>query len=95
MKPEFIRLAPPLYKAEDELIWLDTIDYSSELTSDNVVLNSVNQDSNTSEIRGLIAKACKSQLTPTQQQELENAITKDSSLILNLDLTPPKVRAHD
>ena len=43
-------------------------------------------------MRMLIAKACKSQLTPTQQQELENALTKDSSLILQLELTPSKVK---
>lgn len=58
------------------------------------MLNSSNQSSNTSEIRVLIAKACKSQLTPVQQQELENALTKDSSLLLQLELTPSKVTEY-
>ena len=52
----------------------------------------LNQSSNASEVRVLIAKACKSQLTPSQQQELENALTKDSSLLLQLEITPSKVK---
>ncbi len=74
-----------------QLIWLDTADYIPDTVNESQMLNSLNQSSNTSEIRVLIAKACKSQLTPVQQQELENALTKDSSLLLQLELTPSKV----
>jgi hypothetical protein len=44
---------------------------------DNTILNSSgSSSSNTSEIRKLIAKAYKSQLNITQQQQLENALAK-------------------
>jgi hypothetical protein len=60
---------------------------------DNTILNSSgSSSSNTSEVRKLIAKAYKSQLNITQQQQLENSLAKDSSLILHLDLTPVKVK---
>ena len=64
-----------------------------EFAWDNSILKSVNPSSNTPEIRVLMAKACRSTLTPSEQKELENALAKDSSLILHLDLTPAKVSA--
>jgi hypothetical protein len=73
-----------------KLIWLDPIDYTPDFAWDSTIVNSANPSSNTSEIRKLMAKACRSQLNITQQQELENALTKDYNLILHLDLTPSK-----
>lgn len=92
MKPEFIRLAPPLHIAQDELVWLEPVENLPDYFSldNSLMLNSTSTSSNTSEIRKLIAKAYKSQLNITQQQQLENALSKDSSLILHLDLTPTK-----
>ena len=76
-----------------QLVWLDPIEHMPDFAWDNSLLNSSgSSSSNTSEIRKLIAKAYKSQLNITQQQQLENALSKDSSLILHLDLTPAKVK---
>ena len=74
-----------------KLLWLDPVDCLPEFAWDNTLLNSTNTSSNTSEIRKLIAKAYKLQLNITQQKQLENAFTKDPSLILHVDLTPSKV----
>lgn len=84
IRPEMIRLAPPLHFEQDELVWLDPDVYTPEFAWDNSILN-------TSEIRKLLVKACRTQLTIQQQSQLENAFTKDSSLVLQLDLTPAKV----
>ena len=113
MRPEFIRLAPPLHVAQDEvsifykniylcdsqiyknliskLIWLESNSYMPEFAWDSSILNSSNTTSKTSEIRKLIAKACRSQLNINQQQQLESAIGNDLSIFLHLDLTPAKV----
>ncbi len=74
-----------------KLVWLDPLEQLPDFAWDNTLLNSSSASSNTSEIRKLIAKAYKSQLNINQQQQLENALSKDSSLILHLDLTPAKV----
>jgi hypothetical protein len=91
MKPEFLRLAPPLHEAADELIWLETIEYYPELAWDKTLLKTTSTNSNTSELRKIILKAFKVQLHVTEQQKLENALSKDSSLIQHSGLTPAKV----
>lgn len=91
MKPEFIRLAPPLLPLEaDELLWLDPVDYMPDFAWDNTILNTTNVFNNTSEIRKLINKAYKVQLNINQQKQLESSLTKDPTLIMHVDLTPAK-----
>ncbi len=72
-------------------LWLDPVDYISDFAWDNTLLTTNTYSSNISEIRKLIAKAYKVQLNISQQKQLENALSKDSSLILHADLTPSKV----
>jgi hypothetical protein len=95
IKPEFIRIAPPLHYEQDELVWLDPVDYVPAFAWDSSLLNTARLphhiSSNTSEIRKLLTKACRSQLNIQQQQQLEAVLSKDSSLVLHLDLTPSKV----
>lgn len=76
------------------MLWLDPIDCVPEFSLDYTILNSVNTSSNTSEIKKLISKAYKSQLNISQQKQIENAFTKDPSLILHVDLTPAKVKFY-
>ncbi|CAF0905302.1 unnamed protein product [Brachionus calyciflorus] len=90
VKPEFIRLAPPLHVEQDELVWLDEISYMPDFMWDSTILSSTNTSLNIAEIRKLMTKACSSQLTITESQNLETNLTHDSSLIFHLDMTPAK-----
>lgn len=91
IKPEFIRLAPPMMPiTTDELLWLDPIDFEPEFAWDNTILSSATHFSNTSEIQKLISKAYKVQLNINQQKQLENSLSKDPAFVLHADLTPEK-----
>lgn len=80
-----------MIKIDLKLIWLDPIDYTPQFAWDTTLLNTTTTSSNTSEIRKLLAKACRSQLNINQQQMLESALLKDSNIISYIDFTPDKV----
>ncbi|XP_003702362.1 CCR4-NOT transcription complex subunit 11 [Megachile rotundata] len=87
--PEFLRLAPPLYRSVDELSWFNvtepsqfTIEYDTNMCVSNCA---------GAEARRLMGKAFKSVLTLQQQQHLVNELDRDPKLVYHIGLTPGKL----
>ena len=88
-RPEFLRLAPPLYRSVDELSWFNvtepsqfTIEYDTNMCVSNCA---------GAEARRLMGKAFKSVLTLQQQQHLVNELDRDPKLVYHIGLTPGKL----
>lgn len=88
-RPEFLRLAPPLYHSHNEIAWLHvteptqfTVEYDTSMCVSNCA---------STEARKLMGKAFKNVLTLIQQQYLVNELTKDPKLVYHIGLTPPKL----
>jgi len=90
VKPEFLRLAPPLFIRDQEMIWQDPVDYgyiayeydTSMLERDELTC---------SEAKKLTCRACKTILTLAEQQKLLAELDSDPSVVVNLGLTPAKL----
>lgn len=105
LKSELIRVRPPLYPAEDELVWLfpeeldnkDQLDKESTSSSSSTSTSSSSSSSSSStssigsEAKQLMNKAFKSTLTMEQQRALLGEIEKDSNLVYHMGLTPAKL----
>ena len=72
-----------------KLIWLDPVENQPEFVFDDTLLTCA-KTTNANEIRKLITKAYKTQLHPSQQQQIEKALTKDPSLAQQAGMTPEK-----
>lgn len=88
-RPEFIRLAPPLFSSIDELHWFNvtephqfTIEYDANMCVSNCA---------GAEARRLMGNAFKSVLTLQQQQHLVNELDRDPKLVYHIGLTPGKL----
>lgn len=88
-RPEFLRLAPPLYHSINELPWFNvteptqfTIEYDTSMCVSNCA---------GAEARRLMGKAFKSVLTLQQQQHLVNELDRDPKLVYHIGLTPGKL----
>lgn len=88
MRPEFIRLVPPLHVCEDELAWLNPKDDYPELLLETNLTSNV---SVVSEVRKIMAKAFKSPLNITEQTKLLNTLSSDTSFVHHIGLTPNKL----
>ncbi|XP_076236208.1 CCR4-NOT transcription complex subunit 11 [Calliopsis andreniformis] len=88
-RPEFLRLAPPLYRSYDELQWFNVtepIQFTLEYDTNMCVSNCAG-----AEARRLMGKAFKSVLTLQQQQHLVNELDRDPKLVYHIGLTPGKL----
>lgn len=88
-RPEFLRLAPPLYHSADELSWMNvdelsqfTIEYDTSMCVSNCA---------GAEARRLMGRAFKSALTLQQQQHLLTELDADPKLVYHIGLTPVKL----
>jgi hypothetical protein len=87
IRPEFIRLAPPLHYAEDELVWLN----QAECNHDFILEDAINFNENILEIKNIMAKAFKQPLPNQLQQKLSSALSSDPDLVHHTGLTPNKL----
>ncbi|XP_018912627.1 CCR4-NOT transcription complex subunit 11 [Bemisia tabaci] len=88
-KPEFLRLAPPLFSCDDELTWLNPDEppqYKIAYDVTMCVSNSAGL-----EARTLMTRAYKSALTLQQQQHLLAELTNDPKLVYHIGFTPNKL----
>jgi len=89
IKPEFMRLAPPLYIRENEMIWQDPVDYG--YISYEYDTSMLDKDQIGSEAKKLTARACKNTLPLSEQQRLLMELERDPSVVSNIGLTPGKL----
>eukprot|EP00743_Colponemidia_sp_Colp-15_P004261 GILK01004597.1.p1 GENE.GILK01004597.1~~GILK01004597.1.p1 ORF type:complete len:434 (-),score=76.66 GILK01004597.1:100-1302(-) len=87
-QPNFVRPVPPLFEQrEDELFWL-----SPSILPEPMWDFSMCADTTVgSEVRDLIAKALKGQLTMAQQQAILDGLEQDPKLVYHCGLTPKKL----
>lgn len=86
--PEFLRLAPPLFCA-DELVWLDPVGEADYVIAyDTTVCMPRGAGS---EARRLISQAFTGSLTLLQQNRLLSELERDSRLVYHVGITPNKV----
>lgn len=88
-RPDMIRLVPPLYFDDQEMIWLEEPVLNEHMVAYDTSL-SAPSDSGT-EAKKLMVKAYKNVLSLPQQQVLLNALDKDPKLVDHIGLTPNKL----
>jgi len=90
IRPEFLRLVPPLHDCTiDEFIWLPSIEYDSSLfhwDSSMCIANTTNH-----EVRQLMEKAYQGALNLQQQQKLLDELENDANLVYHIGLVPSKL----
>lgn len=87
IRPEFIRLAPPLHHAEDELVWLNPPDCEHDF----ILEDTTNYNENILEIKNIMTKAFKQPLPNQLQQKLSSALSTDPELVHHTGLSPSKL----
>ncbi|XP_012277507.1 CCR4-NOT transcription complex subunit 11 [Orussus abietinus] len=88
-RPEFLRLAPPIFHSANELTWMNVTkpaQFTAEYDTGMCVSNCAG-----AEARKLMGKAFKSVLTLQQQQHLVTELDKDPKLVYHIGLTPGRL----
>ena len=88
LKPKLIRPAPPLYLTEDEVHWLNPIEYQDIIGFVFEPRMCQSKATALSEARRLMQRACKGALTLPQQTQLRTELERDPSLAHQTGLTP-------
>ncbi|KAK9501642.1 hypothetical protein O3M35_012333 [Rhynocoris fuscipes] len=88
-RPEMLRLVPPLYYDENEMIWLEEGFVWEHYAAYDVTMCVPNSSS--IEAKKLMVRAFKSALTLQQQQHLLAELDKDPKLVYHIGLTPSKL----
>lgn len=89
LQPTFQTLAPPLTEQDDELVWLNPVDFTSftPVYDEKMCIPHAKAE----EARRLINKAYTSVLTIQQQQQLLTELANDDNLVFNIGLTPHRL----
>lgn len=89
LRPQVMRLVPPLFLREDEMIWQDPVDYSHiTYEYDHSLLEQ--EEEGGGEARLLTQRACGQTLSLTEQQRLLAELEREPSVVAHLGLTPAK-----
>ncbi|KAK7099271.1 CCR4-NOT transcription complex subunit 11-like [Littorina saxatilis] len=88
LRPEFIRLAPPIHIAEDEMVWMVPSDNEHKITWDSAMCAN---SSASAEVRRLLVKATKGALTPAQCNQICSQLKSDPKLIYHVGISPQKL----
>ncbi|XP_050720348.1 CCR4-NOT transcription complex subunit 11-like [Eriocheir sinensis] len=87
--PEIIRLTPPLHVAEDELVWITSVDRAEQRVMYDASMCVLSGGD--AEAKRLMAKAFKETLSLPQQQHLLQQLNQDPRMVYHTGLTPPKL----
>ncbi|XP_063884622.1 CCR4-NOT transcription complex subunit 11-like [Scylla paramamosain] len=87
--PEIIRLTPPLHVAEDELVWITSVDRAEQRVMYDASMCVLSGGD--AEAKRLMAKAFKETLSLPQQQHLLTQLNQDPRMVYHTGLTPPKL----
>lgn len=87
-KPQFIRVAPPLYQCEDEFVWMNPHKDRPSIEWDR---SSCASSSSGSEVHQLMAQAFKNSLSLQQQQQVLSELENDPNFVYHIGLNPSKL----
>ncbi|XP_073970067.1 CCR4-NOT transcription complex subunit 11 [Rhodnius prolixus] len=88
-RPEMLRLVPPLFYDDNEMIWLEEGFVWEHYAAYDITMCVPNSSS--IEAKKLMVRAFKSALTLQQQQHLLAELDKDPKLVYHIGLTPSKL----
>ncbi|XP_014249929.1 CCR4-NOT transcription complex subunit 11 [Cimex lectularius] len=88
-RPESIRLVPPLFTQDHEMIWLEEETIGDHQTAYDITMCMPNTSS--AEAKKLMGKAFKDPLNLLQQQHLLSELDRDPNLVYHIGLTPNKL----
>lgn len=89
LRPEFLRLAPPMHVCQHELYWMDPLEPRTHRPAFDSTLCKSNSAG--AEAKRLMGKAFKEILTIQQRQHLLGELERDPKLVYHVGLTPTRL----